>query len=231
MYGAEVTSTQTVLVSGHTVHRHFTDVEYTCKTHSPSRGTTYRRLQTSLILPARKVMFVVSEAMAEVGLLVRRRVLFEFDISIHQYAHGGHAGTSERSPTHFTDALSLPSWRHGRRSHYPTHYPTPLPNPITQPPLPNPITPLPRRPRPEASARDTDRRGGPKIAPTKVARKREKHSEPSDACAGGAEAIAGAWVRFIQQKEGTRNRSHVSALHLHGSGGSDGLDHAFLRLC
>ena len=44
--------------------------------------------------------------MAEVGVLVRRRVLFEFDISIHQYAHGGHAGTSERSPTHFPDALS-----------------------------------------------------------------------------------------------------------------------------
>ena len=35
---------------------------------------------------------------------------------------------------------------------------------------------------------------------TKVARKREKRSEPSDACACGAEAIAGAWVRFNEKK-------------------------------
>ena len=49
--------------------------------------------------------------MAEVGSLVRRRVLFEFDIRIHESTHGGHGGTSEPSPTHFIDALSLPSCR------------------------------------------------------------------------------------------------------------------------
>ena len=63
-----------------------------------------------------------------------------------------------------------------------------------------------RRPRPEASARDTDRR---------VCRWR-----------GGDRWRVGQ----VQRKEGTRNRSHVSALHLHDSGGSDGLDHASLRL-
>ena len=60
---------------------------------------------------------------------------------------------------------------------------------------------------------------------TKVARKRRKCCEKSDTCACGAEVIASAWVRY----------SHVSALHLlrywAHSGGSDGLDHASLRLC
>ena len=47
----------------------------------------------------------------------------------------------------------------------------------------------------------TFRRGAAQLLfGTKGARKREKRSEPSDECACGAEAIAGAWVRFNEKK-------------------------------
>ena len=108
-----VMAMQTMSACGLPVPRHLTHVEHIC---SPGARCSRAIVSTSsdIIFIASKNHEELAEAMAEVGSLVRRRVLVEFDISIHEAAPGHHVGTFEPSPTHFPDALSLPSCRRHR---------------------------------------------------------------------------------------------------------------------